>query len=410
MQLTDIQKKILNSDARFKWVVAGRRGGKTFCSIASLAQHARHPNSKCLYVAPTHSMCRQILWDDLKALLREKNWIKKINESNLEITLVNNSIIMLRSADTPDRMRGLGVDHVVIDEAADISKETWTAVIRPALADREGSALIISSPKGKGNWLFDGFNNAKHLEDHWSLQFTTLQGGNVTEAEIEQARLDLDERTFKQEFEATFIEYSGAIYYAFGDHNIVDKPIETDQRTPLHIGIDFNVDPGCAVIGQLGQSGLHIFDEVEIFGTNTQEIVEEIQLRYPGRKYIAYPDSAGSQRRTSAGGVTDHIILRNSGFELKVGSVNPSVKDRIGAVNSVLKEDNIRLTISPKCVKVIDGLRKHTYKEGSRQPDKNSGYDHHMDALGYCVNHLFAVKQNIQRPTNPVRRTTGRYN
>ena len=136
---------------------------------------------------------------------------------------------------------------------------------------------------------------------------------------------------------------------------------------------------------------------------------EEIQQRYPGRKYIAYPDSAGSARKTSAGGVTDHIILQNAGFQLKVGSVNPAVKDRIGAVNSVLKKDNMRLTISPKCVKVIDGLRKHTYKEKTRQPDKNSGFDHFNDALGYCVNHLFAVKQNINRPANPVRRNTGRY-
>ncbi len=192
MKLTDIQKKIINSPKRFICVIAGRRGGKTFASIASLAKHARIPNTKCLYVAPTHSMCRQIIWTDLKDMLREKHWVKRINESNLEITLVNNSIIMLRSADTPDRMRGLGVDHVVIDEAADISEETWTAVIRPALSDRQGSALIISSPKGR-NWLYTLFNNAKHLPDWYALQFTTAEGGNVAQEEIDSARLDLDE-------------------------------------------------------------------------------------------------------------------------------------------------------------------------------------------------------------------------
>ncbi len=406
MKLTDIQKQIIGADARFKWVVAGRRGGKTYCSIASLAKHARIPNSKCLYIAPTHSMCRQIIWTDLKELLRSKNWVKRINESNLEITLVNNSIIMLRSADTPDRMRGLGVDHVVIDEAADIAEEAWTAVIRPALSDRQGSALIISTPKGKGNWLFDGFSNAPHMPDHWCLQFTTAQGGNVKAEEIDQARRDLDERTFKQEYEASWIEYKGQIYYAFGDHVVQHMPNPMDPRTPLHIGIDFNVDPGCAVIGFQHAGGVHIFDELEIYGTDTAEMCKEIQLRYPGRKMIAYPDAAGSQRRTSAGGVTDHIILRNHGFDLKVGSINPSVKDRIGAVNSVLKEDNCRLTIQPSCSKIIDGLRKHTYKEGTRQPDKNTGLDHFNDALGYLVNHLYPVKQNISSPGGRIRRTT----
>lgn len=405
MKLTDMQKTILSNPARFKCIVAGRRGGKTFCSIAYLAQQARHPNRKCMYVAPSYRMAKQIIFDDLKQMLKERNWIKKVNESDLTIRLVNNSQILLRSADNFDSMRGIGVDAVVIDEAADIAEEAWTAVIRPTLADREGSAMIIGTPKGK-NWFFDLYNNAKHLDDWWSLQFTTLQGGNVSDAEVEAARRDLDERTFRQEYEATFVEYSGQIYYAFGEHNIVDKPVNQDTRTPCHIGIDFNIDPGCAVIGELTAEGLHIYDEVEIYGTDTAEMCREIQQRYPGRKLIAYPDAAGAQRRTSAGGVTDHIILRNHGFELKVGSVNPSVKDRIGAVNSVLKADNMRLTISPKCVKVINGLRKHTYKEGTRQPTKDGAndYSHFNDALGYAVNHLFPVKQHSAPVTGRIRR------
>ncbi len=160
MQLTDIQSKIIKSESRFSIVIAGRRGGKSYASIAYLAKHARFPNKKCMYVAPTYSMCKQIIWEDLKNMLRDRNWIKKINESDLTITLVNGSTIFLRSADTPDRIRGMGIDACVIDEAADIPKleQTWQAIIRPTLSDREGSALIISSPKGKG-FLYDLFNN-----------------------------------------------------------------------------------------------------------------------------------------------------------------------------------------------------------------------------------------------------------
>ena len=148
MQLTDIQKTILNNNSRFKVIVAGRRGGKTYCSIAYLAQQARFPNRKCMYVAPSYRMAKQIIFDDLLALLREKNWISKVNASDLTIHLVNNSQILLRSADNFDSIRGIGVDAVVIDEAADISEAAWTEAIRPTLSDRKGSAMIIGTPKG----------------------------------------------------------------------------------------------------------------------------------------------------------------------------------------------------------------------------------------------------------------------
>ena len=409
MKLTTPQTEILNNPSRFKVVVSGRRFGKTYASIAALAKHARYPNSKCMYVAPSYRMAKQIVWEDLKLLLKEKRWAKRINESELTVTLINNSIIMLRSADNPDSIRGVGLDFVVIDEAADIDEEAWRAVIRPTLSDREGSALIISSPKGR-NWLYDAYQNAKHLADWHSWQYSTAEGGIVTESEIEQAKRDLDERTFQQEYMAKFVDYSGIIYYAFGDHNIVEMTVPGDARFPLHVGIDFNVDPGCAVIGYQHGAGIHIFDEVEIYGTDTNEMCREIQQRYPGRRIIAYPDAAGSQRKTSAGGVTDHIILKNAGFELRVGSQNPAVKDRVAAVNSAFKsKDGItKCTVDPKCTKVIDGLRKHTYKEGTRQPEKGV-YDHFNDALGYMINNIYPVSQSINRPAGSaqIRRNTG---
>lgn len=408
MQLTDIQKNILSDDTRFVVLVAGRRFSKTFIAINSLAKHARHPNRKCMYVAPTYRMARQIAWEDLKSMLRERNWIKKINESNLEIILVNGSIIMMRSADNKDSIRGIGLDYVVIDEAADIPglQETWQAVIRPTLSDREGDAMIIGTPKGKG-FLFDLFNNAKTAKDWKSYQYTTAQGGQVSEEELAQARLDLDERTYKQEYEAGWVEFAGSIYYSFGDHNIVQKPVPLANGSQIHIGWDFNISPQCVVIAYKSTTGLHIFDEIEIYGSDTQEMCNEIRQRYPDCRYIAYPDASGARRQTSSGGLSDHIIIQNAGFKLITGSKNPPVKDRIASVNSVLKADNIRLTIDPKCSKIINGLRKHTYKEGTRQPEKDGATDfsHFNDALGYMIYANYPVRPEYKQSYNKVTRT-----
>lgn len=407
MKLTTPQLEILNSDKRFIVCAAGRRFGKSFASIAYLAKHARFPNRKCMYVAPTFSMCKQIIWEDLKALLLEKKWIKKINESELTITLINGSTIFLRSADSPDRIRGIGVDACVIDEAADIPRlnETWQAIIRPTLSDREGHALIIGSPKGR-NYFYDMWNNSD--SDWQSWQFTTLAGGNVSAEEIEAAKRDLDERTFRQEYMAEWIDFQGLIYYNFSDDNILEMP--QPSQFLLEIGIDFNVSPGVAVLGFKHGGGLHIFDEVEMYGTNTYEMVAEINQRYPHHRKNVYPDAAGAQRKTSAmGGITDHVILKNAGYKLIVGNVNPSVKDRLAAVNSAFRSAQgiTKLTIDPKCKGLIECLRKQTYKEGTRQPEKN-GYDHYPDSLGYITNSLFPIRVETTGAHAPLRRGTGR--
>ena len=95
MPLTDPQKKIFKSDARFRVVVAGRRFGKTYLSMWEIAKFARYPNRKIFYIAPTYRQAKQIIWEDLKKELTTKRWAKKINESDLSILLVNNSKIYL---------------------------------------------------------------------------------------------------------------------------------------------------------------------------------------------------------------------------------------------------------------------------------------------------------------------------
>ena len=411
MKLTDAQKTIIDDPARFKVAACGRRFGKTFASIAAMAKIARFPNCKILYVAPSYRMAKQIVWDDLKQMLTQRKWVKRINESELTITLINSSQIMLRSADNPDSIRGIGVDFVVIDEAADIPdlEGTWNAVIRPTLSDREGGALIIGSPKGR-DFFYDMYEHAKTSENWQCWQYTTAEGGNVSESELAQARQDLDERTYQQEYLAEFVNITNIIYYAMSDLNIVTRELP-DERSPLHIGMDFNIDPGCAVIAHQHAKGYHIFDEIEIFGTNTHEMVAEIERRYPSRKKFVYPDASGGQRRTSANGITDHIILVNAGYKLSVGSVNPAVADRIAAVNSAFRsvDGTIRLTIDPKCRKLLECLRKHTYKENTRQPGKDTGWDHFNDALGYLVNYQMPIRQAIRRMPGQIRRSTGSY-
>jgi hypothetical protein len=106
-----------------------------------------------------------------------------------------------------------------------------------------------------------------------------------------------------------------------------------------------------AVVAVRQGNNLHVIDEIKIFGSNTDELVQEVKLRYPNNKITAFPDPAGSQRKTSAGGRTDHTILRNAGFTVKAHSHTSSVRDGINAVNAKLLSSSgaTTLFIDPKC-------------------------------------------------------------
>ena len=397
MSLSEGQKLITQSDKRFRVAICGRRWGKTHLSIRELAKVARFPNKKIFYVAPSYRMAKQIVWEKLKTKLIDINWLTKANESDLSLTLVNGSKIYLRGADNYDSLRGVGLDFLVMDEFAMIDQKAWTEVLRPTLSDTGGSALFISTPMGQGNWAYDLFQKYTEDSENWaSWQFTSLSGGRIPEEEIEQARRDLDERTFRQEYEASFETYAGRIYYAFDRKESV-KELEAIDVSTLLIGADFNCSPMSAVIAVRKGNELYVIDEIKMFSSNTHELADEIKCRYPKSKIFCYPDPAGSARSTKSQGQTDHTILANAGFIVKAPRSHTPVRDRINAVNARLCDSTgVRhLFIDPKCKTVIECLERQTYKEGTSQPNKDDGYDHMNDALGYLVDFLFPLRREI---------------
>jgi hypothetical protein len=396
MPLSAAQSEIVNAPHRFKVVVAGRRFGKTHLAIRELCRAARMPDQTVWYVAPTYKQAKMIAFKALKKKLVNLRWAKKINETELSFELKNGSVIALKGADNYDSLRGIGLDYLVLDEFADIAAEAWYETLRPTLADREGGALFIGTPKGL-NWAHDLYTAQDDFPHEWrSFSYTTIEGGNVKPEEVEAARRSLDERTFRQEFEATFETFSGRIFYAFDRRtNVVAYTPPERKIADIHIGMDFNVDPMSAVVAIKIGNLLHVIDEIKIYGSSTDEMVQEIKTRYPTNNIICYPDPAGAQRRTSAGGRTDHTILRSAGFTVKAPHSHNAIRDGVNAVNAKLcSSTNERtLYIDPKCKYVIECLEKHTYKEGTSVPDKNSGFDHMNDALRYMVDFLFPIRQ-----------------
>ena len=386
---------VFNSQCRFCVVIAGRRFGKTFLAVAKLLSWA---SKKGLYwyVAPTYRMAKQITWRALKETT-PPSAIKKIDETDLSIELLNGAIIALRGADNFDSLRGVSLSGLVMDEFADIKPEAWQFVLRPACADQLAPVLFIGTPKG-WNWAKDaydaGFDDDK--PDWASWMFTTADGGNVPESELISARRELPESVFKQEYLASFETLANRVYSYFD--RVENVSAVEDLGAELYIGMDFNVAPMSAVVASKVGDQLHVFDEIELMNSNTEEMAQEIINRYAGRKIIVCPDPAGRARKTSAAvGTTDFTILERYGFYVEAPNSHPMVVDRINEVQAMLKnaQDERRLFIHPRCkslIKCLDGL---TYKLGSNQPDKSLGLDHMTDALGYMVHITFPIEQHV---------------
>lgn len=393
------QMTVYKSPARFKVVVAGRRWGKTQLAKTAIIKMARKSNRKIWYVAPTYGMAKQIMWDDLLDAIPKK-WIRKVNETALTIRLVNGSVVACKGADKPDTLRGIGLHFVVLDEFQDMKAGVWTKVLRPTLASTGGHALFIGTPK-QFNHLYDLFELGQKEElvgaAAWeSWQFPTITSPFIPLEEIEAARQDMDDKSFRQEFEASFESMSGRVYYPF-DRNVHVGDYLFDPTLPIWIGQDFNIDPMSSVIMQPQTDGsVWVVDEVVLFGSNTEEAADELARRYwrYNNSTTVYPDPAGGQRQ-HARGETDLDILREKGFKRqKHKRKHPPVADRINALNRMFKgaDGSIRMRVDRKCRYFIESMEQTIYKPGTRDVDKSGGTEHSADACGYCIEIEFPIR------------------
>lgn len=387
------QKTVWLDKNRFKVIVAGRRFGKSFLACETLLARSDKPKSINIYVAPTRQQAKDIIWGHLKKRILELKWRVKINESELRIIRANGSQIMLRTAEKPGRLRGLGIDYIVFDEYSEYrSKEIWTEVVRPALSDKKGHAMFIATPKGF-NHLYDLFQNAR-TESNWNnFQFKTIDSPFFQTpegiAEIEEAKKNLSERDFRQEYEASFEAHSGRIYYAFDrQENHIDYKYNPDL--PIICGQDFNRSPMTSALYQKQNDKTLIqFSELFIRTGDTETTCRELDKIYPNKKILFRPDATGN-RRTSNSSRSDFDIIRSYGHDIDTTPANPNLVDRWSLVNRCHEKKQVMVNIK-NCPYTLKDREAMIYKEGTGQADLRDPFLGHMaDAADYAIYREFA--------------------
>lgn len=199
---------------RWAVVVAHRRAGKTVACINELIKAAlKHQggDGRYGYVAPFYSQAKAVAWDYLKRFAKPVEGLV-INESELRVDFPNGARIRLFGADNADALRGQYFDGLVADEYGDWKPSVWAYVIRPALADRQGWAIIIGTPKGR-NQFWELHQHAQVNQNWLALTIRASESGLLPAEELAELRLELTEDAWRQEMECDFdAALPGAIY------------------------------------------------------------------------------------------------------------------------------------------------------------------------------------------------------
>jgi phage terminase large subunit len=247
-----LQREIHKSLKRWNLLVCHRRFGKTVFAINELIKQAAKNDKKMpryAYVAPYYKQAKQIAWDYLKDFTRPIPGIK-VNESELRVDFPWGARIQLFGADSPDSMRGLYLDGVVLDEYADMSPRIFSEVLRPALSDREGSAIFIGSAKG-GTPFYDLWERVKDEPDWFVKVYPASETGVIAEGELEDARKIMDEDEFNQEYECSWTASIKGAYYGkqLAEAQESDRigKVPYDPRLPVHTAWDLGVGDSTAI-------------------------------------------------------------------------------------------------------------------------------------------------------------------
>ena len=228
------QKEVADSQARFRVCAAGRRFGKSRLGSALCVSEGLK-GKRAWWIAPSYPVA-MVGWLMIKKLSAKIPGVK-IKQGDYTVEYPYGGEVRVRSADNPDSLRGEGLDFVVMDECAFMRKEAWTEAIRPALSDRQGKALFISTPKGR-NWFWENYMRGVNGEEGWqSWTFPTSSNPYIEASEIEAARRDLPEIIYRQEYLAEFIESDGGVFRRVQEAAVL-QPREPQAGRQYVAGVD----------------------------------------------------------------------------------------------------------------------------------------------------------------------------
>jgi phage terminase large subunit-like protein len=393
--------------------IGGIRSGKTYCGAQKLGELAwRNRGCTLAVYAPTYRM----LEDSTKATVLDALQRKRIGytyrKTDNSILLFGDTLILFRSMDDPEHLRGTTLAGAWIDEGGQMPTDEAFKIIQGRISDpvaSEPMLMITTTPDGLG-WLYNKLVEEPEKHKVIVYQAKTQWNSALPDGYFDRLQGSFDERYAKQELGGEWIDvFAGQAYWNFQRtvHVLRGEQVPYDKTLPLILCFDLNVDPMCWNVVQCYTEGAirksNIIDEIHIRSASTEQAAKEFVRRYPAHKagVIVYGDATCRHRSTRTTRTDYDIVvaaLQQAGLpnvQFRIGTHNPLITDRVAAVNAQLMDlkGNVKLYMHHKCTYTIRDFERVSFKSGTRQLEKSDpALTHHTDAVGYYIAKEFPVR------------------
>jgi hypothetical protein len=375
---------------RFACIVAHRRAGKTVASLNDMVRRAMElakPDGRFAFVAPFLGQAKEAAWEYLKRYARPLFGPVAPNESELWVELVNGARIRIHGADNPDRLRGAYLDGVVMDEFADMRPAVWGEIIRPMLADRQGWATFIGTPKGRNE--FHKLYEAAQSDRAW---FSALMRASETKVlpqeELDALRADMTAEQYSQELECSFEAAILGAYYAAemaeaeAKGRIRDLPIE--PGFPVHTSWDLGKGQNMPVwCFQVIAGEVRFVDYIEDYNATLERLAETLNERgYSGVDFVPQDARVASLET----GRTRIETL----WKLKRKPALVAAHRVIDGINAVRLMFKVAAFDAVKCAAGLEALRQYRAEYDEKRKcfldfPRHDWSSHCADSIRYCA-------------------------
>lgn len=395
------QKEFLMMDRRFDFFgyIGGWGAGKTIAGcVKSLLLASMYPGNVGLVARNSFPQLRDTTMRTFRELTPD-SIIKGYSKTDTMLELVNGSVILFRHLGD-ENLKSLNLGFFYIDEAVDVDEQIFYLLVSrlrlPHIPKRVG--FFTTNPGDFSSWIYRLFINPTTKKERFGVVFSsTLDNTYLPEGYRENLLAALDDKYAERYIHGKFNELTtGRVYFEFSMEKNVSSEVRLLPDIPLHIGMDFNVNPMAATVTQDVGDELWVVDEIYLPNSNSWEMAREITKRFKGYTIFIYPDATGAARSTSSNLSNIEILKREFGFTVLYKRRNPDVTERVNATNKSLR----RTKVAPWCRYLIRDLLQVVYREQTGTIDKttNPELTHISDALGYERTYRFPIRATKRNP------------